>query len=77
MQNHLLQMLALTAMEPPQELDANHIRDEKVRVLKAPDFPRLVEAAIEAAKNARFRPATRDGQAVCTVVEIAIRFRLD
>ena len=35
MQNHLLQMLALTAMEPPRQLDANHIRDEKVRVLKA------------------------------------------
>jgi glucose-6-phosphate 1-dehydrogenase len=35
MQNHLLQMLALTAMEPPLHLDAGHIRDEKVRVLKA------------------------------------------
>ncbi|MCX7007183.1 MAG: glucose-6-phosphate dehydrogenase [Kiritimatiellaeota bacterium] len=35
MQNHLFQMLALTAMEPPQQLDADHIRDEKVRVLKA------------------------------------------
>ena len=35
MQNHLLQMLALTAMEPPRQLDAHHIRDEKVRVLKA------------------------------------------
>ncbi|MCX5653893.1 MAG: energy transducer TonB [Planctomycetota bacterium] len=49
----------------------------KVRVLQAPDFPRLVEAAIEAATNARFRPATRDGQPVCAVVEIAIRFRLN
>ena len=35
MQNHLLQMLALTAMERPAVLDARHIRDEKVRVLQA------------------------------------------
>jgi glucose-6-phosphate 1-dehydrogenase len=42
MQNHLLQMLALTAMEPPLHLDAGHIRDEKVRVLKA-----IVPAALE------------------------------
>lgn len=35
MQNHLLQMLALVAMEPPAGLDAHSIRDEKVRVLRA------------------------------------------
>jgi len=35
MQNHLLQILALIAMEEPQSLDARHIRDEKVRVLRA------------------------------------------
>lgn len=35
MQNHLLQMLALTAMERPDAFDARHIRDEKVRVLRA------------------------------------------
>jgi protein TonB len=52
-------------------------RAGKVRALHALDFPRLVEAAIEAAKNARFRPATRDGQPVCAIVEIAIRFRLN
>ncbi|HOZ49474.1 MAG TPA: glucose-6-phosphate dehydrogenase [Candidatus Hydrogenedentes bacterium] len=34
MQNHLLQMLALVAMERPARLDARHIRDEKVRVLR-------------------------------------------
>jgi len=33
-QNHLLQLLCLTAMEPPAGLDANAVRDEKVKVLK-------------------------------------------
>ncbi len=34
-QNHTMQLLALTAMEPPSSLDAEAIRDEKVKVLKA------------------------------------------
>lgn len=34
-QNHVLQLLCLTAMEPPASLDANALRDEKVRVLRA------------------------------------------
>lgn len=35
MQNHMLQLLMLTAMEPPVNLDTESIRDEKVKVLKA------------------------------------------
>src|SRR5262249_9893299 len=34
-QNHLLQVLALTAMEPPASFDANAIRDEKVKALRS------------------------------------------
>ncbi len=34
MQNHLTQMLALVAMECPRGLDARHVRDEKVRLLR-------------------------------------------
>jgi len=34
-QNHLLQLLSLTAMEPPAVLEANALRDEKVKVLRA------------------------------------------
>lgn len=33
-QNHLLQLLSLIAMEPPADLSADGIRDEKVKVLK-------------------------------------------
>ena len=35
-QNHLLQLLCLTAMEPPAGLDADAIRDEKVKVSENP-----------------------------------------
>ncbi len=34
-QNHMLQLLALVAMEPPAEFDATSIRDEKVKVLRS------------------------------------------
>lgn len=34
-QNHLLQLLCLVAMEPPTELDAQSIQDEKLKVLRA------------------------------------------
>ena len=34
-QNHLLQILSLLAMEPPVDLSADSIRDEKLKVLKA------------------------------------------
>lgn len=34
-QNHLLQILSLLAMEPPADLSADSVRDEKLKVLKA------------------------------------------
>jgi glucose-6-phosphate 1-dehydrogenase len=34
-QNHLFQVLALLAMEPPPRIDSDSVRDEKVKVLKA------------------------------------------
>ncbi|NTS76969.1 glucose-6-phosphate dehydrogenase [Catenovulum sp. SM1970] len=34
-QNHLLQVLSLVAMEPPASIDANSVRDEKLKVLKS------------------------------------------
>ncbi len=35
LQNHLMQLLALVAMEPPASFDADALRDEKVKVLRA------------------------------------------
>ena len=34
-QNHMLQLLALVAMEPPSSFDATAVRDEKVKVLRS------------------------------------------
>ncbi|HUZ65734.1 MAG TPA: glucose-6-phosphate dehydrogenase [Acetobacteraceae bacterium] len=34
-QNHMLQLLCLVAMEPPTSMDAGAVRDEKLKVLKA------------------------------------------
>jgi glucose-6-phosphate 1-dehydrogenase len=35
LQNHLMQLLTLVAMEPPATLDADALRDEKVKVLRS------------------------------------------
>ena len=35
LQNHLLQLLCLTAMEPPARFEADAVRDEKLKVLRA------------------------------------------
>ncbi len=47
-QNHLLQVLALVAMEPPVSLEAESVRDEKVKLLKSirPLHPSQVAANV-------------------------------
>ncbi|HYE37470.1 glucose-6-phosphate dehydrogenase [Methylocaldum sp.] len=45
-QSHLMQMLALVAMEPPAIMDAESIRDEKVKVLKS--IRPIAKAAVHA-----------------------------
>ena len=42
LQNHLLQLLALVAMEEPTSFDADEIRAEKLKVLKAITLPKDV-----------------------------------
>ena len=44
-QNHVMQVLALTLMEPPPTMDATAIRDEKVKLLRALVTPSLEEAS--------------------------------
>lgn len=48
-QNHLMQLFSLTAMEPPNSLDADSIRNEKVKVVQAThlaDLSNLDECAV-------------------------------
>src|SRR5207342_2998055 len=35
LQNHLLQLVSLVAMEPPATFEADALRDEKVKILRA------------------------------------------
>jgi glucose-6-phosphate 1-dehydrogenase len=50
-QNHVMQVLALTMMEPPTWMDATHIRDEKVKLLKAIDIPSPDEAVDQSVRG--------------------------
>jgi glucose-6-phosphate 1-dehydrogenase len=54
-QNHLLQLLCLVAMEPPVALDADAIRDEKVQVLRAVR-PILPDQVAKSTVRAQYRP---------------------
>ena len=45
LQNHLLQLLALTAMEEPVEFAAEEIRTEKIKVLRAVSLPSDLDAS--------------------------------
>jgi glucose-6-phosphate 1-dehydrogenase len=42
-QNHVMQVLALTLMEPPATMEADEIRDEKVKVLRSVVIPTVDE----------------------------------
>ena len=60
-QNHLLQLLALVAMEPPASFGADAVRDEKVKVLRALRPIRPDEVA-ERAVRAQYGPGYIEGQ---------------
>jgi glucose-6-phosphate 1-dehydrogenase len=50
-QNHVMQVLALTLMEPPATVDALGIRDEKVKLLRAVMIPDVDEAVINSVRG--------------------------
>jgi glucose-6-phosphate 1-dehydrogenase len=47
LQNHMLQMLAFTAMEPPAQMSEQFIRDEKVKVLRNTRIEKLIRGRYE------------------------------
>src|SRR5262245_17344556 len=88
-QNHLLQLLCLTAMEPPVGLDADSVRDEKGKLLKSVR-PVVAEEVATAAVRGQYGPGRMDGQDIAgyrqepgvaknssTVTYAAIRFFID
>ncbi|MFN2608568.1 MAG: glucose-6-phosphate dehydrogenase [Acidimicrobiales bacterium] len=50
-QNHVMQVLALTLMEPPATFDADGIRDEKVKALRAVDVFEPDQVATEVVRG--------------------------
>lgn len=62
-QNHLMQLLCLIAMEPPCSLEANNVRDEKVKVLRS---LRTIDASNIAQNTVRaqYKAGMSEGQSV-------------
>ncbi len=61
-QNHALQLLTMIAMEPPTSGDADAIRDEKLKVLRALE-PFTPERVARDVVRGQYRAGTIDGQA--------------
>jgi glucose-6-phosphate 1-dehydrogenase len=82
-QNHMLQLLALIAMEPPGSLDADSLRDEKRKVLRALR-PMTAEDVARDSVRGRYQSGVVDGRAVpgfdhpsdCETF-VALRARID
>lgn len=62
-QNHMLQVLALVAMEPPSSLDAEAVRAQKVALLRSLRVPTRREVA-ESSVRARYAPGELRGERV-------------
>jgi glucose-6-phosphate 1-dehydrogenase len=89
LQNHLFQLFTLTAMEPPASLDAESIRDEKVKVLRSIPTPSLdfLQKNVVRAQygggfiNNKTIPAYRQEEKVAhdslTETFVAVRFEID
>jgi len=61
-QNHLLQMLTMIAMEPPSRLDPEDIRDEKVKVLRSIRPFRSQEDVMRRVVRGQYAAGMRNGK---------------
>jgi glucose-6-phosphate 1-dehydrogenase len=67
-QNHLLQLLCLVAMEPPLDLNADTVRDEKIKVLRA--LRPITRASVERSTvRGQYGSGASDGEVVKSYVE--------
>ena len=67
-QNHLMQLLCLVAMEPPLDLGADTVRDEKIKVLKALR-PFTAETAREYSVRGQYKAGVVDGKSAPAYAE--------
>lgn len=69
-QSHLMQLMTLVAMEPPAMMDAESVRDEKVKVLKS--VRPIPQNAVHAhAFRAQYSHGSVDNEKVCSYLEEA------
>lgn len=61
LQNHLLQLLCLTAMEPPAGLSSDALRDEKVKVLKS---LKPMDDVLHKTARGQYGPGFADGERI-------------
>jgi glucose-6-phosphate 1-dehydrogenase len=67
-QNHLLQILCLIAMEPPVSISSESVRDEKLKVLKSLAF--FDENSIKSdSVRARYTEGLSKGKAACSYID--------
>ena len=68
-QNHLLQLLCMVAMEPPTSIDPDAVRDEKLKVLRALR-PLSGADVMENTVRGQYRAGAVDGQPVPGYLEV-------
>ena len=75
-QNHLLQLMCLVAIEPPNILDANTVRDEKLKVLKSLR-PIDVDSCKTHTVKGQYTRGKLDGKSVKSYLEDIEKFSSD
>ncbi|MDQ1359439.1 MAG: glucose-6-phosphate 1-dehydrogenase [Acidimicrobiaceae bacterium] len=74
-QNHLLQVITLLAMEPPVRDDADSLRDEKVKVLKA--MPAIDPSSVVRGQYEGYQSEPGVASESTTETYVALRFEIE
>jgi len=69
-QNHLMQLLCIVAMEPPINMDADNVRDEKLKVIRSLE-PFTAETVVTHAVRGQYSGGEIDGTRVAAYTEEA------
>jgi len=78
-QNHMMQLLSITAMEPPANLTSQSIHDEKVKVLRSITTPKLetIRASTVRAQYEGYRQTDRVNPNSSTETYAALKIQID
>ena len=79
-QNHLMQLLCLIAMEPPHKFDADAVRDEKLKVIRAlqpVDYHHIVRGQYEADGDSPSYRADVENERSHTESFVALKAHID